>query len=112
MWPVWLRPLYSGFSSREGSPKEGFKTTVGPTIDRPVATSYLRTQQWSSILSSKKRFDDFLTFYEKTTRQGSLPVEGTDPLTGSTVQMRIRSIGTFQQLAPEVWRIGLVVDIL
>lgn len=112
MWPVWLRPLYNSFSSREGSPKESFKTAIGPTIDRAVASSYMRGQQWQCILSSKKRLDDFLVFYKDTTRQGSLPVEGIDPLTKMTVLMRIKKVGTFRQLTSSVWRVNLTVEIL
>ena len=112
MWPVWLRPLYNRFSSKEGSPKESFKATIGPTIDRAVASSYMREQQWQCILSSKQRLDDFLVFYEKTSRQGSLPVEGIDPLTRMTVLMRIKKVGTFQQLTSKIWKVSLTVEIL
>ena len=110
-WPTWLVPLYDSFSSSVGSPKKVFKTDTGPGIDWPLATDYVRTQSWESIIPTRERFDALLRFYKVTTNQGTILASGTEPLTRRSALMRIEKI-KFQKLAGTIWRVTMTVEVV
>lgn len=110
-WPSWLVPLYDGFRPRDVAPKHSFKPSVGPSIDRPKATGAPMRQQWSVLLRGT-RYDDFISFYEEDTRQGTILADGIDPFTLEPAQMRIKRLGRFNTLTSTIWKVSLEVEVI
>lgn len=111
-WPAWLVPLVQGFSSEYIEGKHSFKPTVGPSIDRPTTAELKRRETWNVLLKGQ-RYQDFLTFFEVTSKQGSLCSQVTDLIMASeTVLRHIVSVGQHRRLRSDIYMVPLEVEVL
>lgn len=86
VWPATLpqTPLVDQWVGGPQRNKVSFKPEIGPTIDRRRGTSALHIYQATFAPLTEAQFVIFETFFHTTLKDGLLPFDWADPISGTT----------------------------
>jgi len=109
-WPTGLTASLSfGGKVRPQPNKVSFKPALGPVIERRRATLALK-QYDVSIKMDEPSAAQFLTFYETTLQDGTLPFTGLKDPFGTARTFRIISVPDVTEQVRGLWQVSLQLE--
>lgn len=114
-WPATLpdfdNTLLGRYEEQQGSTTVRSSVDVGPAKTRQRTTASVDRLTVGYVMDGSQ-VEDFVQFFEDTTRHGALRFEATHPRTNTIVEVRFRNRPTYTPFSTNKYKVTFEVEVL